>query len=152
MWKNEIKKDESFGTGVNTSVPDLEADEKIWHTYLTGRFDPFSTSDGATAYQHRLWYGVFIVGRYWFLQGRKEVAHILWSQVIFVTATENGQPVEYIEIVYHYDKSRQVDLHHTTARSSTDQASRIYPNNNDPLCPIKFLKFFCFCSCEVQAT
>jgi hypothetical protein len=56
--------DETFGTGVKTSHPDLEADRKIRDTYAEGEFDPFNKTDGKVAYEHRLWYGVFIVGRY----------------------------------------------------------------------------------------
>jgi hypothetical protein len=77
--------------------------------------DPFSTSNGAKAYEHRLWYGVFILGHDWFLRGRKEVAMLLWSQVIFGTTTDNGIELQYVEIIHHYDKGQQLDLHHTTA-------------------------------------
>lgn len=87
-------------------------------------------------------YGVFVFGRYFLLRGRKEVAFLRWDQVKFCTATENGKLVEYVEVVQHFDKSRQLDLNNTTASSTTDLPPRMYPNNNDPLCPVKWLKFF----------
>jgi len=89
QWKNEIEVDETFGTGVRTSDPDLEADRKIREVFDAGKFDPFSTSDGPAAYEHRLWYIVFVLGRYWLVRGRKEVAFLRWSQEKFRTATEN---------------------------------------------------------------
>jgi hypothetical protein len=115
---------------------------KIREKYDAGDFDPFSFSDGPTAYQHRLWYGIFVVGRYWLLRGTKEVANLLCSQVKFCTATENGVPVSYIEIVHHYDRSMKLDLKNTTARSTKQLPPRLYPNTNDALCPVKNLTFF----------
>jgi hypothetical protein len=38
----------------------------------------------------------------------------------------------------------------TTARSNTDPAPRIYKNENDPLCPVKFFIFFRFLRCLEQ--
>jgi hypothetical protein len=75
---------------------------------MAGLFDPFSTSDGPMGYQHRLWYLIFVLGRYWLLRGRKEVAFLLWSQVKICTATENDQPVKYIEILHHCDKGNEL--------------------------------------------
>jgi len=36
------------------------------------KFDPFSTSDGPSAYTDRLNYAVFVLGRYWLLRGHNE--------------------------------------------------------------------------------
>jgi hypothetical protein len=65
QWEKEIEVDETFGTGVRTSDPVLEADQKIREAFDAGKFDPFSTSDGNAAYEHWLWYLVFVLGRYW---------------------------------------------------------------------------------------
>ena len=91
-----------------------------------------------------------LLGRYWLLRGRKEVAFLKWSQVKMCTGAENGEPVEYIEIVQHFDKSCQLNITNTTARSLTDIPPRMYPNPNDPLCPVKFLKFFRTLCCPEQ--
>jgi hypothetical protein len=140
----------NIATGVRTSRPDLEADRKNRETNNEGKFDPFNKTDGTVAYQHRLWYGIFIVGRYWFLCGCKEVAFLKWSQVLFGNTIENGKPVEYIELIHHFDKGHQLNITNTTARSQTDVAPGIYLNKNDPLFPVKFLKFFRSLCCPEQ--
>jgi hypothetical protein len=150
QWKKEIQNNDTFGTGVRTSLPDLEADRKICLKYDQGLFDPFSTSDRTLPYEHRKWYCIFVLRRYWLLRGRKEVAFLKWSQVKMCTGAENGEPVEYIEIVQHFDKSCQLNITNTTARSLTNIPPRMYPNPNDPLCPVKFLKFFRTLCCPEQ--
>jgi len=150
QWENAIEDDDTFGTGIGTSEPDLEADRKIREKYDEGLFDPFTTSDGPAAYQQRLWYTVFILGRYWLLRGRKEVAFLNWSQVKFCTATENNEPVEYIEVVHHFDKGNKLSITNTTARSKNGVPPRLYPNHNDPLCPVKYMKFFRSLCCPEQ--
>jgi len=150
QWDKAIEEDDSFGTGVGTSEPDLEADRKIREKYDQGLFDPFTTSDGPAAYQQRLWYMVFVLGRYWLLRGRKEVAFLNWSQVKFCTATENNEPVEYIEIVHHFDKGNKLSITNTTARTKNGLPPRLYPNPNDPLCPVKYMKFFRSLCCPEQ--
>jgi len=120
MWNKGIEVDPTFATGVCTSEPDLKADWKIRKKYEDKAFNPFSSSDGLQAFNDRLCYGAFVLGRYFLLRGKKEVAFLKWSQVKFVSATENGIPVEYIEVVQHFDKSCQLDLTNTTARSVKD--------------------------------
>jgi hypothetical protein len=150
QWEKAMEVVEMFATGVKTSNPDLEADRKIRDTYAEGNVDPFNKTNGKVAYEHRLWYGVFIVGRYWFLCGCKEVAFLKWTQIIFDNATENGTPVQYIKIIHHFDKGHQLSITNTTARSNTDVSHRIYINENDPLCPIKSFIFFRSLCCLEQ--
>ena len=150
QWDNEIQVDDTFGTGVRTSDPDLEADRKIREAFDAGKFDPFSTSDGPAAYEHRLWYIVFVLGRYWLVRGRKEIAFLRWSQVKFCTATENHEQVEFIKIIHHFDKGNKLSIQNTTARSKKELPPRLYPNENDPLCPVKFMKFFRTLCCPEQ--
>ncbi|MFY7882254.1 MAG: hypothetical protein ACOVR6_08160 [Fimbriimonas sp.] len=151
QWENEVNKDPQFATGIRTSSPDLDADWKIREKYNAKEFDPFSTSDGTSAYQDRLHYAVFILGRYWLLRGKKEIAFLLWSQVKFLSSIDNGKVVQFVEVVQHFDKGRPLNLKNTTARSVDDIAPRIYPNDNDPLCPVKFLTFFrSLCSPEQE--
>jgi hypothetical protein len=52
QWETEIEVDKTFGTGVKTSHPDLEADRKIRDTYAERKFDPFNKTDGKVAYEH----------------------------------------------------------------------------------------------------
>ena len=42
QWEKEIEVDETFGTGVRTSEPVLEADRKIREAFDAGKFDPFT--------------------------------------------------------------------------------------------------------------
>jgi hypothetical protein len=70
------------------------------------------------------------------------VAFLRWSQVKFCTATENHNPIEYIEIAHHFDKGNKLSIQNTTARSKKQLPPRLYPNPNDPLCPVKFMKFY----------
>lgn len=120
----------------------MDADWKIRQKYDAKEFDPFNPSDGFQAYQGRLWYAVFVFGRYWLLWGRKEVATLKWEQVKFLTTIENGLEVEFVEVVQHFDKGNPINLKNTTARSVKEITPCIYPNVNNPLCPIAFLKFY----------
>jgi hypothetical protein len=122
QWENEIEKDPQFGTGMCTSSPDLDADWKIRQKSDAKEFDPFSTSDGLTAYQDCLHYAIFIFGRYWLLRGQKEVAQLMWSQVKFLTTVERGKEVQFVEVVQHFDTGRPINLKNTTTRSVTDIA------------------------------
>ncbi len=150
-WENEIDKDPQFATGICTSSPDLDADWKIREKYKAKEFNPFSTSDGTTAYQDHLHYAVFILGRSWLLRGRKEIVFLLWNQIKFLSTVDNGKVIQFVEVVQHFDKGHPLNLKNTTARSVDDIAPRIYPNNKDPLCPVKFLTFFrSLCSPEQE--
>jgi len=71
-------------------------------------------------------------------------------EVIQKLKTNSNAHILYIEIVHHYDKSMQLDLNYTTARSTKQLPPRLYPNNNDPLCPVKYLTFFCSNCCPEQ--
>jgi hypothetical protein len=73
-----------------------------------------------------------------------------WSQVKFRTVTENHKKVEFIEIIHHFDKGNKLSIQNTTARSKKGLPPRLYPNVNDPLCPVKFMKFFRSLCCPEQ--
>ncbi len=142
QWEETMKQDPTYATGVGTSTFDYEADRKIRDAYKGGKWDPFSTSDGNSAYDHRKQYLVFVLGRYWLLRGRKELSSLKWSQIKFCEVHENGKLVKYIEIVQTFDKGNPLKLSNTTPRNLQDCAPRIYPNPKDPLCPYKFLTFY----------
>jgi hypothetical protein len=118
------------------SNPDLDADWKIRKKCEAKEFDPFNPSDVFQTYQDRLWYVVFIFGRYFLLRGRKEVAFLFWDQVRFLTTVEDDKQVEFVEVVQKFDKGNPINLNNTTARCVKDIAPHVYPNENDPLCPI----------------
>jgi hypothetical protein len=141
QWEEERKKDPKFATGVLTSTFDYEADSKIRNAYPK-TFDPFSTSDGTKGYLDRMRYLVFVLGRYFFVRGRKEVAFMKWSQLKFGETHEAGNILKYIELRNDWDKSHQLKLTNPTARGEHGIHPRIYPNENDPLCPYKFLEFY----------
>jgi hypothetical protein len=141
QWEEERKKDPKFATGILTSTFDYDADRKIREAYPKD-FDPFSTSDGTKAFLDRIRYLVFVLGRYFFVRGRKEVAFMKWSQLKFGETHEEGKVVKYIELRHEWDKSHSLKLTNPTARGEHDIHPRITPNEHDPLCPYKFLEFY----------
>lgn len=144
QWEQLMEMDETFASGIGTSSFDYEADKKIRDAYLDEKnsFNPFSTSDGMSAYDDRRRYLIFVLGRYFLLRGRKELAYLKWKQINFCEANENGKQVKYVEVRIQWDKGNQLRLNSTTPRCNTDLPPRMYPNENDPLCPYKFLLFF----------
>jgi hypothetical protein len=142
QWEQQKAKDPTFATGVNTSTFDYEADYKIREAYRDNKFDPFSMSDEGCAYDDRCRYLVFILGRYFLLRGRKELAFLKWKQIHFCEAHEEGKAVKYIELRHEWDKSHQLKLTNTTARDPKDTHARIYPDDTDDLCPYKYLTFY----------
>ncbi len=98
--------------------------------------------DGFQAYQDRLWYAVFIFGRYFLLRGRKEVTFLLWDQVRFLTTAEDDKQVELVKVIQNFYNGGPINLNNTTAWCVKEITPHVYPNENDPFCPIKFLKFF----------
>ncbi len=142
QWEETMKVDPTYATRVGTSTFDYEVDRKIRDKYNEGNWDPFSTSDGSTAYDHRHQYLVFVLGRYWLLRGRKELSSLKWSQIKFCEVYENNKLKKYIEIFHTFDKGNQLKLSNTTPRNLEDGTPRMYPNPNDPLSPYKFLTFY----------
>jgi hypothetical protein len=66
-----------------------------------------------------------------------------WSKIKFCITLENGIKREYIEIKHDFDKSHDLSIEHTNPRHESEYSPRIYPNPNDPLCPYKYLSFYC---------
>jgi hypothetical protein len=131
-----------FATGVVTSIFDYEADHQIRQAYCEKRFNPFSTTDEACAYNGRHRYLVFVLGRYFLVRGRKELAFLKWNQIHFCEAHEDRKQVQYVELRNEWDKSHQLKLTNTTAHDPKGIHPRIYPDPTDDLCPYKFLKFY----------
>jgi hypothetical protein len=142
QWDEEMKKDPTFATGVGTSTFDYEADRKIRDAYLNKSFDPFAADESTKAYDDRKRYLVFVLGRYFFLRGRKELAFLKWNQINFCEETVNGNAMQYIEVRHKWDKSHQLKLTNPAPRDENSVWPRVRPNSNDPLCPYKFITFY----------
>jgi hypothetical protein len=142
QWELEKAKDPTYATGVRTSTFDFEADYKIREAYRSKRFDPLSESNKTSAYDDRHRYLVFVLGRYFLLRGRKELAFLMWKQLHFCEAHEEGKLVQYVELRHDWDKSHQIRLTNPTACDPNAIHPRIYPDETDELCPYKFLKFY----------
>jgi len=144
IWKMELKKDSTFADGVLTSTFDYAADAKLRAAYEdpNNSFNPFSTGIDEDSYEDRKQFLIFILGRYWLLRGKQEVAYLTWSKIKFCKTIENGVETEYVEIKHDFDKSHEISIQNTVPRHETENSARIYPNPNDPLCPYKFLKFY----------
>jgi hypothetical protein len=50
LWKQQIEKDDNFGSGIGTAQVDYDADQKNRSAFADSKFYPFSTSDGKNAY------------------------------------------------------------------------------------------------------
>jgi hypothetical protein len=142
QWQETMAVEPTFASGVGTSTIDYHADQKIREKYEKKLFDPFSTSDGSIAFHDRLCYMVFVLGRYWLLRGRTEVALLTWDKVKFIERYEGGRFTGYIELDLPWHKGKQLRLKNPNARKNSDIAPRIHPNDNYPLCPHKFVTFF----------
>jgi hypothetical protein len=141
QWAKERQHDPKFATGVGTSSFDMDADLKIRQLYQDKKFDPFSTATTDAAFRDRLKYAIFVLGRYFLLRGRTEIAYCSWSQVKFQELFVNGDKEEFVEISHKWDKSHKCTLSNTKPRDATDVCPRIYANANDDLCPHRFLLF-----------
>jgi hypothetical protein len=142
QWQEAMQDDPTFASGVGTSTIDYEADRKIREKYNKKEFDPFSINDGTLAFHDRMCYMVFVLGRYWLLRGRSEVAQLKWENLKFVEKYDNGKFVGYIELDLPWHKGNKLSLKNPNARKLTDVSPRIHPNENDPLCPHKFVTFY----------
>jgi hypothetical protein len=136
-WKQQMEKDDKFGTGIGTAQINYDADQKNRSAFADSKFNPFSTSDGKSAYLDRFRYLIFVLGRYVMLRGRKEVASLKWKQVKFCeTHIENGVVEKYVEIVLDWDKGNPLKLTNTKARSLDKSAAA-------PLCiPTRSIRCF----------
>lgn len=83
-----------------------------------------------------------MLGHYFLLRGRNEIAFCKWSQVLFSETSCNGVVQKYVDVLHQWDKSHKCKLGNTTPRDLTDIPPRIYANENVTLCPHHFLVFF----------
>ncbi len=110
--------------------------------YLKKTINPFADDDTTKAYDDRKNYLIFVLGRYFFLRGRKELAFLKWNQNNFCEETVNGKAVPYIEVRHKWDKSHQLKLTNPAPRDENSVLPRVKPNPNNALCPYKFLTFY----------
>jgi hypothetical protein len=141
QWDKERSLDPSFASGVNTSTFDMDADYKIREFFREGKFNPLSQDITEVAFDDRMKYTVFVLGRYFLMRGKNEIAFCEWDQIKFHSDIVNGTAEEYVEVVQHWDKTNKCKLKNTKPRDLTEVAPRIYANPNDELCPYNFLKF-----------
>jgi hypothetical protein len=64
QWMKEMEADPTFASGVGTSTFDIEADGKLRSQFKAGTFNPFSTAATTEAYDGRLKYMIYCLGRY----------------------------------------------------------------------------------------
>jgi hypothetical protein len=83
IWKREIKKDGTFADEVFTSSFDYAADGKIRAAYEdpNNSFNPFSTGSDESSYEDRKQFLIFVLGRYFLLRGKQEVAYLTWRKL-----------------------------------------------------------------------
>jgi hypothetical protein len=142
QWGSERELKPNFASGVGTSTFDMEADRKLRDKYDAGDFNPFSTEVTPLAYEHRRKYLIYVLGRYFLLRGRNEIAYCYWRQIKFSELICDGVLQNYVEVLHQWDKSHKCKLRNTKPRDLTDIPPRIYANANDSLCPVRFLLFF----------
>ena len=142
QWGSERELNPNFASGVGTSTFDMEADCKLREKYDAGEFNPFSTEVTPLAYEHRRKYLIYVLGRYFLLRGRNEIAYCYWRQIKFSDLTCNGVVQSYVEVLHQWDKLHKCKLRNTKPCDLTDIPPRIYGNANDSLCPVRFLIFF----------
>ncbi len=94
------------------------------------------------AYNDRLKYAIWCSGHYFLCCGRKEIAFCKWGQVRFCELLADGVKKEYVEVNHLWDKSHQCKFKNTKPRDKYEACPRIYANDNDELCPYRFMKFF----------
>jgi hypothetical protein len=140
QWTIEKGSDPTFAEGVKTATFDMDADLKIHQKFQDGKFNPFSLELTEEAYDDRLKYAIWVLGRYFLLRGKNEIAFCTWAQVKFHELTVDGVTEKYVELCHSYDKTHQLKITNTTPRDSIPP--RIYANEKDELCPHKFLTFF----------
>jgi len=142
QWALQREADPTFASGVGTATFDMNADFKIREHFRAGKFNPFSKELTEDAYNDRLKYAIYVLGRYFLCRGRNEIAFCNWEQVRFHETVVNGEKEEYVELIHKWDKTHQMNLNNTTSRDVNSRiAPRIYENANDELCPHRFLKF-----------
>jgi len=110
QWGKERSLDPTFASRVGTSTIDMEADQKLHEKFSAGEFNPFSTNVTAEAYEHRRKYLIYVLGRFFLLRGRNEIAYCTWSQIKFSESACNGIKEEFVEVTHQWDKSHQCKL------------------------------------------
>jgi hypothetical protein len=149
MWAQEQEVDKTFATGVGISTFDENADLKIRNQYREGKFNPMTSEVTEKAYDDRLKYMIFVLGRYFLCRGRTEIAFSLWRNVKLVeVVVDDGTKDEYVEYHHNWNKSHKCKLKNTTKRSSVPP--RVYANVNDELCPYKSVKLMRSLCAETQ--
>ena len=140
MWAKEMEEDPDFASGVNTSTCDMNADFKLRYQYHNGTFNPFTEAITKEAFDDRLKYAVYCLGRYFLCRGRKEIAFCHWKQIKFCEAMVDGEKESYVEVNHAWDKSNKCKFKNTKPRSKKEMAPRIYENKKDELCPYRFME------------
>jgi hypothetical protein len=116
QWDAQMKQDETFASGVGTATFDWDGDLKIRECYREGKFNPFSLEISKQAYNDRLKYAIWCLGRYFLCRGRKEIAFCMWGQVRFCELSADGVTEEYVEVNHLWDKSHQCKFKNTKPR------------------------------------
>jgi hypothetical protein len=142
QWAIEMEKDDKFASGVGTSTFDGDADKKLRERFAEGTFNPFSTKTTTEAYEDRKKYMIYVLGRFFLLRGKTEIAFTYWNQVKFKSVECDGVRQEYVKVSHKWDKTHKCKLSKTRPRDATQTMPRIYSNENDVLCPYRFFKFF----------
>jgi len=142
QWAIEMEKDPNFASGIGTSTFDGDADLKLRELFQQGRFNPFSTESTTEAYEVRKRYMIYVLGRFFLRRGKNEIAFTFWNQVKFFCTESDGVKYEYVEVAHKWDKTHKCKLGNTRPRDKTQKMPRIYANENDTLCPYRFIKFF----------
>jgi hypothetical protein len=139
MWAKQMEEDPDFATGVQTSTCDMNADFKLRERYRNGTFNPFSEDITKEAFDDRLKYAVYCLGRYFLCRGRSEIAFCDWKQIKFCESMVNNEKECYVEVNHAWDKSNKCKFKNTKPRSKKEMTPRIYENKKDELCPYRFM-------------
>jgi hypothetical protein len=75
QWEEEHSADPTFATGIGTATFDSDSDMKLRDKFRDGTFNPFSTEISDEAFTDRLKYVIYVLGRYFLLHGRNEIAY-----------------------------------------------------------------------------
>ena len=136
-WAKTQKKEEGFGERKNEAQFDENGDDKILKAYLDGKFRPRENPE------HAQWYMVYLLGRYFGLRGNQEIAKLQRKDVrcgFHTSGPDNGK--RYRGIGMPNDKSNQLKLTNTRARSEAEYPNYLTANPEDPLCPVNFWDFY----------
>jgi len=142
MWAKQMDEDPDFATAVHTSTCDMNADFKLREQYRNGTFNSFTEAITKEAFDDRLKYAVYCLGRYFLCRGRTEIAFGDWKQIKFCESIVNGEKECYVEVNHAWDKNNKCKFKNTKPRSKKEMAPRIYENKKDELCPYRFMSLW----------